>query len=461
MSRTAESDPARLADLLLAVPLIRDARLRAVFYAKVEPLVRQAGTAELRRAAITALPAVPGHDPETFRTLAGLAQSDADRATAIAGLRQIPRTAWPAETAEPLVESLLRYLPSVPVDERTSPEALDAFQFATDLAALLPPEKAQAASQRLRALGVSVFVVRTIKEQMLYDKTLIVVEAGKPVQIVLVNEDAMPHNLVVVAPGALEEIGQAAEKLPLTPDAQGRLYIPESPKILHATKLVEPGQQAKLAFTAPETPGDYQYVCTFPGHWRRMTGTLAVVKDVEAYVASHPVAPPRITPWKLTDLAPDLDQVGTGRDLLGGRALFTKLACVQCHRIGTNGYTFGPDLTEVFKRWKGDRAEVLEQILEPSKVIEDRYRPIQFMLKDGDDVTGLVLKEEAETVTIQTGASDSLIQTLKKSDITERRPQSSSVMPLGLLNTLSKDQIFDLLAYLEAGGAAPEHEHKH
>jgi len=459
--RQAEANPAHLADLLLAIPLLKEGDLRAAFYPKLEPIVGRAGPPEVRRAAITALPAIPGHEAESFRALAALVGVDAERAVAVTGLQRIPRAQWPVEAAGPLVDGLVRYLQGLPVEQRTTSEALDAFQLATDLSAGLPAEKAAVASQALHALGVSVFVVRTIKEQMLYDRTLIVVEAGKPVQIVLINDDAMPHNLVVVAPGALEEIGQAAEKLPLAPDAQGRLYIPDSPKILHATKLVEPGQQVKLAFTAPEAPGEYQYVCTFPGHWRRMTGTLAVVKNVEAYLASHPVAPPKVTPWKLADLAPELANAGSARDLLAGRALFTQLACVQCHKLGTNGYAFGPDLTEVFKRWQGDRAQVLEQILEPSKVIEDRYRPIQLMLKDGDDVTGLILKEEGDTVTIQSGASDSLIQTLKKSLITERRPQKFSVMPVGLLNTLSKEQIFDLLAFLEAGGAVPLHEHPH
>ena len=54
---------------------------------------------------------------------------------------------------------------------------------------------------------------------------------------------------------ALEEIGNAAEKMPPTPDTQGRLYVPDLPGVLHATKMVEAGQQTKLSFTAPETPG--------------------------------------------------------------------------------------------------------------------------------------------------------------------------------------------------------------
>jgi azurin len=55
-----------------------------------------------------------------------------------------------------------------------------------------------------------------------------------------------------------------------------RHYVPASPRILHATPLVEPGRRAELAFTAPATPGRYPYLCTFPGHWRMMRGVLIV-----------------------------------------------------------------------------------------------------------------------------------------------------------------------------------------
>jgi putative heme-binding domain-containing protein len=297
---------------------------------------------------------------------------------------------------------------------------------------------------------------------MLYDKALIVVETGKPVEIILVNDDAMPHNLVVVVPGAVEEIGQAAEKMAPEPDVEGRIHVPESAKVLHATKMVEPGQQGKLGFTAPEEPGDYQYVCTFPGHWRRMVGTLAVVKDVEAYLATRAATPePTMTEWKLDDLAPDLPKVAAGRNLEGGKEFFTKLACAQCHKLGNEGNSYGPDLSDVFKRYQNDRAQVLRQILEPSLVISNRYINYQFELKNGDSLLGMIVKEESDNLTIQTGPSDALIQAVKKADIKERQPQSSSAMPLGLLYTLSKDQILDLLAYLESGGNLATHEHQH
>ena len=73
----------------------------------------------------------------------------------------------------------------------------------------------------------------------------------------------------------------------------------------------------------------------------------------------------------------------------------------------------------------------------------------------------MIVNEQADRLTIQTGPSEALMQTLNRSEVKERQPQSSSVMPLGLLNALTKEQILDLLAYLESGGQVPGREHQH
>ena len=190
-----------------------------------------------------------------------------------------------------------------------------------------------------------------------------------------------------------------------------------------------------------------------------MVGTLAVVKDVETYLATHAAAVPKATEWKIEDLAPDLAKANAGRNLPRGRELFTKLACATCHKLGQAGVNYGPDLTDVFKRYNNDRAAVLRQILEPSLVISNRYRNVEFDLKNDEPVLGMIVKEDAESVTVQTGPSDSLIQTLKKSDIKGQQPKTSSPMPLGLVNLLSKEEILDLLAWLESAGNLPPHEH--
>ena len=59
--------------------------------------------------------------------------------------------------------------------------------------------------------------------------------------------------------------------------------------VLGATKLVEAGQKETIKMTAPAEPGDYEYVCTFPGHWQIMWGKIAVVADLDSY--TPPVVP--------------------------------------------------------------------------------------------------------------------------------------------------------------------------
>lgn len=458
----AQPKPEQFADLLLGVPLVRDASLRAGLYSKVEPLLHQANPAEVRRAAISAIAAVPGRESEAFKTLASLLQANVERSATLASLQRIAKKHWPKDDVEPLLGHLLKGLQDTPATERSEAGFISAVQFATDLASLLPAEQAATVGKTLRGLGSSVILLRTIPEQMLYDQNLIVVEAGKPVEIILQNDDAMPHNLVITTPGALEEIGMAAEKMPPTPDAQGRLYVPDSPSVLHATVMADPGQTVRLAFQAPEMPGDYPYVCTFPGHWRRMFGNLAVVQDVEAYLAARAAAPPpTVTEWKIEDLAPDLAQLDSGRSFARGRELFTKLACAACHKLGAEGIPYGPDLTDVLARFNHDRAEVLRQILEPSLVISNRYRNFEFELKNGEPVFGMIVSEEPDKLTVQTGPSDALIQTLPKAEIQAQHPQNSSLMPLGLLNTLSREEILDLLAYMESGGNSTAHKHEH
>ena len=65
--------------------------------------------------------------------------------------------------------------------------------------------------------------------------------------------------------------------------------------MLAATKLLEPGQREVLKMTAPNREGDYEYVCTYPGHWEMMWGTLVVTKDVDAYLQKNPEAKPQPT----------------------------------------------------------------------------------------------------------------------------------------------------------------------
>jgi putative heme-binding domain-containing protein len=460
--QAAASNPDQLSDLLSAIPLLPRPELRELFYAPIQELMRPNVPRAQTEAAVLALVSMPAHQAEAFTAAASRIQGGEETAVLVTVLARIPPEKWPKTDLAGLAQTILQYLEQTPPEKRGSTGFSATLEFASELASHLPADDAKTLVRILHTLGPTIVPLRAVYEQMRFDQERIVVETGKPVIITLQNDDAMPHNLAILRPGTLKVIGTAAEKMPATPDAQGRLYVPDSPDVLHATRLVPPGQKLQLSFNAPDQPDDYPYVCTFPGHWLRMSGVLKVVPDFEAYLAAHPVSEqPKLTEWKLSDFAADLGNAEQGRNLPTGKELFTKLACIQCHRLGSDGYTYGPELTDVFKRYKNARAQVLQQILEPSLLVDPKFRNIRFDLADGDSAVGIILKEDDQTVTIQTGPADSLTQVLQKSQIKSRREQTSSPMPVGLLNALSKPQVFDLLAYVENGGQIPAHEHHH
>ena len=130
--------------------------------------------------------------------------------------------------------------------------------------------------------GATVIQLKVIKNQMKYDLKDFTVEAGKPVEIIFENPDFMQHNLLIGQIGSLQVIGKAADKLAQSANGAEMNYVPNIPEVLFSTKLVNPQQTVKLIFTAPDKPGDYPFVCTFPGHWSIMNGVMKVVKGKPA-----------------------------------------------------------------------------------------------------------------------------------------------------------------------------------
>ncbi len=134
--------------------------------------------------------------------------------------------------------------------------------------------KSTAAAEKPTA--TKVIVVKVVKDVMKFDKTLITAKAGSVVEIVFQNPDNMQHNFVLIKPKTLEKVGAAADKLAMDPNGTKLNYVPRIPEVLQATPLVNPGGKFILTFTIPKTPGDYPFVCTFPGHWRIMQGVMRV-----------------------------------------------------------------------------------------------------------------------------------------------------------------------------------------
>ena len=451
-----------LCDLLDAAPAVPNAKLRATLFPKIMPLLNAGNEGKVRRAAINAITFMEGHEAEAFGTLAQFIRDGQEREESVRAIRRIPRAKWPNEQVRPLLKSLVDQLAALPAKDRTKTEVLDELQLANDLAAILPPKEGQESRAKLGELGVTVAMIHTVPHKMIYDRSKFYVEAGKPVVVILENDDIMPHNLLITTPGSLAEIGMAAERMATRPDGIAKSFIPDSPKVLHSSRMLQPREIVRLQFIAPERPGDYPYVCTFPGHWRIMNGIMRVVpkladvppSELQAPVESTVVARPFVRNWTMDDLLPFLDHMSARRSFENGKRMFTAASCVQCHTAAKEGGILGPNLNELPKKLaekKFTQRDILREILHPSDVINENYKTYQIVTTKGEVITGVIVKQGKETIQVL-GNPLEKPREIAISDIEEKIESKISMMPEGLLTTLSKDEILDLLAYIMSGG---------
>ncbi len=193
--------------------------------------------------------------PDAGEVRAGRRRSARRRSGPCSGFRA---THWPKEQAQPLLDVAAgRRSARRPSADRTSPALLDALEFADALAA---PAAAPIRRKRVRAelgeLGVRVIRLGTLLERMSFDKDVIVVRAGKPVEFVFENTDLMPHNFVIAQPGALEEIGLMAEaNAPAARRSPRRQFVPKSDKVLLGSKLLQPREIAEAQLHRADAAG--------------------------------------------------------------------------------------------------------------------------------------------------------------------------------------------------------------
>jgi putative membrane-bound dehydrogenase-like protein len=147
---------------------------------------------------------------------------------------------------------------------------------------------------------------------------------------------------------------------------------------------------------------------------------------------------------KLATLSGDLPSGGvdSGKLVFHGR----KAACGTCHRVGSEGGKIGPDLSKVGER-RNER-DLLEAVIVPSASIARGYESQTMRTTDGRTLTGLVVRETTESVFLRT--SDQREIRLRRSDIEEQKRSDLSIMPAGLENTMTRQELADLLAYLRS-----------
>lgn len=121
-----------------------------------------------------------------------------------------------------------------------------------------------------------IIFMEVVPDEIRFNLEKFTVTAGQEVIIELENLDGMQHNLLISKPGTLEIVGAAADVLARDPRGALKNYVPEISEVLFATEMLDPGDFATLKFIAPKEPGEYPFVCTFPGHWRMMNGVMIV-----------------------------------------------------------------------------------------------------------------------------------------------------------------------------------------
>jgi putative heme-binding domain-containing protein len=160
---------------------------------------------------------------------------------------------------------------------------------------------------------------------------------------------------------------------------------------------------------------------------------------------------PFVKKWTVDELVPIVEKGMTGRNFNRGRNLFGETKCFVCHRFNNEGGGMGPDLTIVSGRF-GAR-DLLESIIEPSKVISDQYQAIRVTTTDGRSITGRIINLFGDDIMINTDMLDpDKITAVKRNQIERIGPSKISPMPEGLIDTLAQDEILDLVAYLFSRG---------
>ncbi|NND07302.1 MAG: hypothetical protein HKN87_13070 [Saprospiraceae bacterium] len=130
------------------------------------------------------------------------------------------------------------------------------------------------------------FTLRTVSQKMAYDDTILHATAGQDIELQLINEDQMPHNVVLLQEGSLQAFGKLVDEFLQSPDAEQMDYVPKSRYVLGATQMLDPGDRGSIRITIPDKAGDYPFICTFPGHWRMMQGVLKVSPRGN-YISEH------------------------------------------------------------------------------------------------------------------------------------------------------------------------------
>jgi putative heme-binding domain-containing protein len=173
-------------------------------------------------------------------------------------------------------------------------------------------------------------------------------------------------------------------------------------------------------------------------------------------LATPEFAPPRGPgrDYSLDEIVAMADSKLRGRDFEDGRRLYHSAACASCHPFSGAGGGVGPDLTGSGSRFS--LRDLVENIVEPSRVISDQYGSEQVELVDGTTLIGRTYEENGKLHVTFDPRNPEDRESADLAKVKSRQPYPVSLMPTGLLNPLNADEVLNLIAYIQSGGN-PDH----
>lgn len=157
------------------------------------------------------------------------------------------------------------------------------------------------------------------------------------------------------------------------------------------------------------------------------------------------------TKWTLDQLSAAAKTGLKARNFKKGRTMFAAAGCFACHRFGNQGGMTGPDLTSAGRRYSPH--DLIDQVINPSKVINEQFSAISVVTEDGKVYNGVVVNLNGDSMTLNTDLTNPNERVnIDRKKVEELTVSKTSPMPKGLFDRMTKDEILDLLAYVISAG---------
>ncbi len=198
-----------------------------------------------------------------------------------------------------------------------------------------------------------------------------------------------------------------------------------------------------------------RFILNIPGADRKPIADRIAKPLVEQTASIEVQSRPLVKEWKLDEVTQLVADDKSPRNFENGRKMFSAAGCYNCHRVAGAGSSIGPDLTGVGGRFGAP--DILRSVIEPNHTISDQYQQMVFET-NGRMIVGRVSNISNDNIMVSTNMLDpKKTESIPRGELDDQYPSDVSMMPSGLLNTLTAEEILDLTAFLRSGGKA-DHE---